>query len=124
MSQLTIPVGGVPEAAFPPPASIEQGDGMEVRQSDRHRGVLRTRVPDPQVQPVVWVLGYQGIPSAVAALLRAHYRDHGERIWTWRHPIDGVDHYVRYAEPPQFQFHHRTSQAAAQVTLELATVHE
>lgn len=122
--EVTIPVGGMPVGALPPPARVRHVPGATVQYPDSSSAnVLLARRPDAQVAPDRWELQYQNLPAAAANAVRAHQRDHGRRSWTWHNPLTGVDETVRHVGAPEITWHGRLSVADVRLTLERAATY-
>lgn len=109
--------------AFPTPSRVDVADEQVVHQSDPAQGVVRTRMPDPQVQPTSWSCSWTNRPGVQGRVLLDHYDAFCAGAWPWRPPGAAVDVLVRYRQPPQVQW--RTgARFSGSAVLELATAYD
>lgn len=111
--------------ALPRPSLVEFEDGTVRLQSSgwRSGGLLRTREPDPQLRPRRWSLTYERVHGAVAAALRAHFAEHGNRDFDWTPPGSSFPARVIYREPTTIDWDNATS-ASCRVFLEEVLAHD
>lgn len=124
MTDITIPVGQIPERALPPPVTWEPVDLQEMRQSSRESGFVFSHLPDPDLEPTGYVLNYSNLGGEAGNALRAHYRDFALKVWDWLPPGATDPVKVRYAEPTSIAWNNNMQNVGARVVLEKVLAHE